>query len=510
MSLEIELKLALRANDVPRLKAHPLLAARRPRRERLLNTYFDTSTLALMAQRIAVRERQVGRRTLLTVKTAGSSVGGLSQRQEWEAPTQPGQFDFAALIDDEALASSLSALAWQLVPVFRTDFERHTWQLHLGEAHIEVALDQGRITTGDGQGPHHEALLELELELKSGPPDALLDLAHTLALGPGGDAASGIWLHPVDRSKAERGLALFLGQKIQPAPAQPLTLTADMSAVSAFRCAALSCIGHLQANVAGLLQAGPDALPDPEFIHQSRIALRRLRTGLRLFAPFLPRRFTAHWQAQWRLTAQALGEARNWDVLATEGFPALLDAGAGAGEAQWNGLLAWVEDRRGTANRQALAQLTHPSHTSNLLAFTRAVLALPTDSPPESSLAEWAGKHLMLRHQRLRREVRRALNAGPEGRHNLRIELKKLRYAQSFLASLLRPKQVARSTATLAKVQDLLGHLNDLSTAQALLSECPLPEAQVLCTRAQAQMQDGLKDLPRVERKLLKTHLLWR
>jgi CHAD domain-containing protein len=278
-----------------------------------------------------------------------------------------------------------------------------------------------------------------------------------------------------------------------------------MSALSAFRCAALSCIGHFQANVAGLLQTAPDALPDPEFIHQSRIALRRLRTGLRLFAPFLPRRFTAHWQSQWRLTAQALGEARNWDVLATEGLSALLDAAAG--EAPGDGLQAWVEDRRRAANRQALTLLNHPAHTSNLLAFTRAVLALPTDSPPESSLAKWAGQHLMLRHQRLRREVRRALHAGPEGRHDLRIELKKLRYAQSFLASLLRPKHVARSTATLARVQDLLGHLNDLSTAQALLAECPLPEAQTLRARAQAQLQDGLKDLPRVERKLLKTHL---
>src|SRR5690606_16040817 len=114
------------------------------------------------------------------------------------------------------------------------------------------------------------------------------------------------------------------------------------------------------------------------------------------------------------------------------------------------------------------------------------------------------------RHQRLRREVRRALNAGPEGRHSLRIELKKLRYAQSFLASLLRPKHVARSTATLAKAQDLLGHLNDLSTAQALLAECPLPEAQKLRTQAQAQMQDALKGLLRVERKLLKSHLPWR
>jgi inorganic triphosphatase YgiF len=508
MSLEIELKLSLKAHDVPRLMAHALLAGQKPRRARLLNTYFDTPTLALMAQRIAVREREVGGRTLLTVKTAGSSVGGLSQRQEWEASARPGQFDFGSVVDDEALASSLSALAWQLVPVFRTDFVRHTWQLHLGDAHVEVALDQGQITTGNGQGLHHETLLELELELKSGPPDALLDLAHTLALGPGGDAAGGIWLHPVDRSKAERGLALFLGQKMQPVLAQALTLTPDMSAVSAFRCAALNCIGHFQANVAGLLQTGPDTLPEPEFIHQARVALRRLRTGLRLFAPFLPRRFTSHWQTHWRQTAQTLGEARNWDVLATEGLPTLLDGTTG--QAPSDELTAWVDAQRRKANEQVLALLTRPAHTASLLAFTRAVLAIPVESRSAKSLSDWALKHLRLRHQRLQREVRRAMQAGPEGRHALRIELKKLRYAQSFLSSLLNPKHVARSTAALSQVQDLLGHLNDLSTAQVLLATCPLPQAEALRARVEAQAQEGLKDLPRIERKLLKTHALWK
>jgi inorganic triphosphatase YgiF len=62
MSLETELKLELHPQDLPRLLAHPLLTKQAPRRERLLNTYFDTSTLALRAQRMAVRERRVNGR----------------------------------------------------------------------------------------------------------------------------------------------------------------------------------------------------------------------------------------------------------------------------------------------------------------------------------------------------------------------------------------------------------------------------------------------------------------
>jgi inorganic triphosphatase YgiF len=208
MAQETELKLSLVAQHLPRLLAHPLLAAQAPRREHLRNTYFDTAALALMGQRMAVRERQVDERTLLTVKTAGRSLAGLSQRSEWEAPTEPGRFDFATLVDDPSLAAQLTALAGQLVPVFQTDFMRCSWWLTHGGAQVEVALDQGFISAGAAREP----LLELELELKSGPESALTDLARVLSQVPPGHGNASPWLHPSDRSKAERGLALFLRQ----------------------------------------------------------------------------------------------------------------------------------------------------------------------------------------------------------------------------------------------------------------------------------------------------------
>lgn len=209
---ETELKLSLAAHDVPRLLAHPLLATP-PRTEHLLNTYVDTPDLALQALRMAVRERVVGERTLLTVKTAGQSVNGLTQRSEWEGPTTPGALDFAALVDDSALAAMLTRIAPALRPVFRTDFTRRSWVLAHAGARIEVALDDGAITTGHTQqtpqGTRSEALLELELELLDGPPAALTALAQALEQ-EGAREAGERWLHPSDRSKAQRGLALFL------------------------------------------------------------------------------------------------------------------------------------------------------------------------------------------------------------------------------------------------------------------------------------------------------------
>jgi inorganic triphosphatase YgiF len=200
--METELKLSLRQQDVPALLAHPLLVAQ-AKVQRLLNTYFDTPTLDLKQRRMAVRERLAGEQWLLTVKTAGKSENGLSRRQEWEAPTTPGALDFAALVDDADLAASLMALRTELKPLFRTDFERHSWVLTHDSASIEVALDQGQINVPDTA--LSEDILELELELLSGPEAALHALADALRQTPSGVIA----LTPSDASKAQRGLALF-------------------------------------------------------------------------------------------------------------------------------------------------------------------------------------------------------------------------------------------------------------------------------------------------------------
>ena len=202
MPLETELKLRLQPGDLPRLLSHPLLTAPDPA-QRLLNTYFDTPDLALKTRRMAVRERLAGAQWLLTVKTAGRSTGGLSRRQEWEGPTTPGALDFAALVDDAVLAAELMALRPSLQPLFATDFERQRWRIDHAGAHIEVALDQGRVHVPGTALT--EDLLELELELLDGPDAALMLLAQALRQTPQGPVA----LDPVDVSKAQRGMALW-------------------------------------------------------------------------------------------------------------------------------------------------------------------------------------------------------------------------------------------------------------------------------------------------------------
>jgi triphosphatase len=197
--METELKLSLNEAD---LLTHPLLA-KGAGTQRLLNTYFDTPDLALQQRRMAVRERLAGDRWLLTVKTAGQSQNGLSRRQEWEAPTTPGTLEFDTLVDDAVLAQDLMTLRPTLRAMFCTDFERQRWVIAHAGAQIEVALDQGRIHVPGTD--LSEPLLELELELLSGPEAALLALADVLRQTPQGP----VTLVPSDASKAQRGMALW-------------------------------------------------------------------------------------------------------------------------------------------------------------------------------------------------------------------------------------------------------------------------------------------------------------
>lgn len=200
--METELKLSLSAQDLPRLLTHPLLAGAGSA-QRLLNTYFDTPDLALQQRRMAVRERLGGEQWLLTVKTAGQSQNGLSRRQEWEGPTTPGALQFDTLVGDAALAAELMALRPTLRALFCTDFQRQRGVIVHEGAQIEVALDQGQIHVPGT--PLSEPLLELELELLSGPEQALMTLADVLRQTPQGP----VTLTPSDASKAQRGMALW-------------------------------------------------------------------------------------------------------------------------------------------------------------------------------------------------------------------------------------------------------------------------------------------------------------
>ena len=91
-----------------------------------------------------------------------------------------------------------------------------------------------------------------------------------------------------------------------------------------------TCIAHLQANERGLLETD-----DAEYLHQARVALRRLRSALSVFNRAFPRASFEQQIAELRWLGGFLGPARDWDVFATETLPAVCAAFPGEAGLHW-------------------------------------------------------------------------------------------------------------------------------------------------------------------------------
>jgi triphosphatase len=204
MNKETEIKLRVSRETLAALREHPLLKKRNKsgwEQRELFNQYYDTPARDLAKAKIALRIRRDGEVFIQTLKTRGQSVAGLSERNEYDWNLQSAELDLSKL-DDSCWPAALAELDKnQLVPIFTTDFIREKAEIAWGRGKakvvIEAALDLGKVIAGEGE----EEICELELELRQGGPDALLELASELA--------TDLSLMPCDISKAERGYRLF-------------------------------------------------------------------------------------------------------------------------------------------------------------------------------------------------------------------------------------------------------------------------------------------------------------
>ena len=458
-SVEIELKLALPPQQAAAFLK--LMARRRsaPVQQALITRYFDTPDFALSEQGVALRVRRVGRRWLQTLKTEGERRGGLSRRAEYEMAVTRGTPDWSRF-PAEALAYVPDALRAQLVPVFETRFSRTAWLLKgRGGAQIEVALDVGEVRAGKNSQP----ICEIELELKAGQPDALFALAQGWA--------QQLDCVPLDLSKAERGVRLAHGEGAAPVKSVPLVLNRDMRVEDGFAAIAQACLAQFQANLPGVL-----ASDDIEYVHQARVALRRLRAALRLY-----RRVCAlpdELMDGLRTLAAALGPARDWDVLCGETLTAIAphypDADA------WQRGMGALQAHRAEVRATMQAALTQAHPGAWLLALQRWLLQRGWRDAPEaqrfvqlSPLKTWARRALQKGHRPIVRGARDFALLQAAQRHALRIAIKRQRYAAEFFQTLFGGRRQDRYLAVLRDAQDSLGRSNDARVAWGLLAAAP-------------------------------------
>ena len=463
MADETELKLHLPATAVEALVQRKPLDSVVARRQRLDAIYLDTADRLLQRNAMALRLRRTGRRWVQTLKSAGRTAGGLSVRGEWETPARlrggRPHVDLAALADTPlpALLSGRRGIR-ALVPVFRTRFARDVRTLTRGRSLIEIAIDRGRIETLNARQRRYEALSEVEFELKQGQAKDLCALALRL-IGRGRHALP---LVPLPLSKAERGYLLADDQKAAPLKAAArgfvAALAADQSAGTALRAIVAHGLSVLLANTEAM-QRGPD----DEYVHQARVALRRMRSALRL----LDRKHNDFPEAQadeLRWVGRLLGAARDWDVLTTQTLPAIA---TGVDPAQMEALFRTAGEKRDAAREATVAAL-RTSRFAQLALRLQAWTMTPARSG--STLAKLAESELRKARRRLLESASFFAALAPEARHRVRILAKRLRYALDVFSVALPKEPTEHYTDALSNLQDVLGELNDLAVARTSLA----------------------------------------
>ena len=217
MGRELELKLATDPDTLAALAVTRLPAGWQAgpwQSHRLGNRYYDTDDHELRDRGVSLRLRQDDNQFTQTIKSAGSSLGGLHKRNEWNVLVSGPELDPVRLPETEWTPWLTSLWRQQkLKTIFSTDFERRARELrHDSGTVVELALDHGAVNADE----EHDLISEIELELLSGDPAPMFELARQLA--------SHHPLHPDSRNKAERGYRLLGWHDLPSARLQPILI----------------------------------------------------------------------------------------------------------------------------------------------------------------------------------------------------------------------------------------------------------------------------------------------
>ena len=193
MGVEFELKYSALPQQLAAVAEKYPLAYRTIEME---TTYFDTPDGKLSQRHITLRRRMENDRSVCTVKTPMEGLG----RGEWECECASVEDAISELCQLGASRELILLTAEGVQPVCGAKFTRRCAELTCNGTLVEIALDQG-ILTGGGK---LQQLCEVEVELKSGTPEAATEFAETLAREFG--------LQPQRKSKFCRALALAKGE----------------------------------------------------------------------------------------------------------------------------------------------------------------------------------------------------------------------------------------------------------------------------------------------------------
>lgn len=375
----------------------------------------------------------------------------------------------------EALKQTLSS-AGDLLPVLTRSHEREHWQCATPECiAVELTLDRFSISA------RNEGSLQSELRLTTSYVEDTVQASVAALFATARELVARLPAFPVLRSATD--VTPDENSTSEPARAAPI----DVSNLSAPHAAFIVIGGNLADHWFGNDAGVRDAV-STEFVHQMRVAQRRLKTALRIFPHWMDDAWKARVAPDLKWLGAVLGEARDWDVFVDSTLPVLVAADTET--ARWSATRDAAEALRLKARERARAAVGSARYAQLALAWLEWLSALPSRDPPanaaESSLRAYARKHVRKYYERIV-GAPKLTTLDDQARHQERIQAKYLRYTLEFFESILSPKTRADSAKTVSRIQSVLGDGNDAAVALRFLEQMDVEPYQLGFARGWCQ-----------------------
>ncbi len=474
----------------------------RARAIQLEDRYVDTHEGALAQAGFAVRLRQSGAETIVTVKSLAATEGdgGAVEREELEGPADrvASAADWPAS-DARALVLEHAGDA-PLVERVTIRQLRHRRLLRAGDTRVELSLDEVDVVS---RGRIVRSFTELEAELVKGDASLLVDLASRL------DSESG--LARSDHSKLEAALAALDGSNGETAIETKLRRPAarapkvDAAATSDEEDAAGSSDGAGSSGAADLprlvvgkspgvvaedhiAEAGRKVMRfhlarmierepgvrlgrDAEEVHKMRVATRRQRAAWRLFGEYFRKRRTKPYRTGLRDLAGRLGAVRDLDVQLEKMNAYRSDLPVAEQRAIEPLIESWRQ-HRDDARVLLMRELDSPGHArfiQDYVDFVRTDGAAVTTVGPTSPhrVRDTAPSRIWAAYEQVRGFEPVLRWADIETLHELRIASKRLRYSLEFVQEAL-GEDALPLIERVTNIQDHLGLMNDADVSASM------------------------------------------
>jgi CHAD domain-containing protein len=416
--------------------------------------YLDTFEWTLLRNGLSLRLRSTDGERLYSLKSIGEMKDGLADRFELEVPVRRKTTN-PTVIPVKKIRSRVDRMIWprKLIDQVMIRTERRLFRLASRRgARIELAFDASRFQArGLNAKRTARRLYEMEAELIRGKSDELVRISRHL-----GELTA---CRPSATSKLETAMERLKIAPPSKKPPKKLTVQTQDRYDLALRKIISFQLQRFDEHLPGLLLD-----IDTEFVHQARVATRRMRSALGLFKGALPERTAERYRADLGTIASSLGDVRDLDVflLNLPGFFAKIESST---EEERRSLEQWVIDHRAGALEKLKASLDS-RRTRAFRSRLWNYLGSPLPKRPRAPLATRrlgeVAPGVILEHFNAVIELGRKAMQRPKLKnfHKVRIEMKKLRYSCEFVAPAYGDSLEAFIEQTV-HVQDCLGELQD-------------------------------------------------